>query len=454
MTGAASLRLRLFCVILTPLILMALILGYWRFTVAEQTAEQLFDRSLLAAGIAISKDLAFSGGDALASTTRDLIAGTAGGEVFYHATGPGGIYVTGYAYPPTAPGATLPTLGTPEFFEATYRGEAVRVSRVGEQVTIDGLSGVSAVTVWQRTSDRRAFANELALRALILMGGLLVTLALVVWYGVSLGLRPLTNLQDAIAARSPDDLGRIQRAVPEEVRGIVETLNRLFAQVETSIEAHKVFISDAAHQLRNPAAAVQSMAAAVRDAKTPEDQAERLAQLQNAARRSARISDQLLSLDRLQSHQGKVNADTFDLGAALEELCSEVAAKALLSDLDFEFERPKTPIIIEGDKLLIEEATSNLIDNAMKHGGSKLSFVKVTLERTEDAASITVSDDGVGLSPEDSESAFRRFSQVRPSDGSGLGLAIVTSVAEKHGGSVAINPQKDGASITMTLSVT
>ena len=89
------------------------------------------------------------------------------------------------------------------------------------------------------------------------MGILLATLAIVVWFGVARGLRPLLDLQGAIDLRSPDDLSEIKRPVPVEVQGVVKTLNRLFGQVENSINAYQVFISEAAHQLRNPAAAVQ-----------------------------------------------------------------------------------------------------------------------------------------------------------------------------------------------------
>ncbi|MEM6275731.1 MAG: sensor histidine kinase [Pseudomonadota bacterium] len=441
---AASLRTRLFLVILAPLLLMALILGLWRVNAAQATAEELFDRSLRAAALAISKDVTISGGDALLPTTRDFIEGVAGGEVFYHATGPGGIYVTGYAYPPVAQGDA-------PLFEASYRGEAVRVTRLTETVTIDGLTGPSTVTVWQRLSDRQAFARELATRSAILIGALMGTLAIVVWFGVGLGLRPLVALEEAIAARSPNDLARIKRAVPAEVQGITGTLNRLFGQVEESMEAHKTFISDAAHQLRNPAAAVQSMAAAARDAPDETARQERLAGLEAAARRSARVANQLLSLDRLQ--HGVAASESFDLASTLAELCTDIATDVLARGIEFSYDGPETPTQIKGDRLLIEEAVRNLIDNALKHA-TGLTRLEVQLILENKDARITVKDDGRGLSPTDADAAFRRFSQVRPSDGSGLGLAIVSSVASKHNGSVGIDAVEEGASVSLRLPVT
>ncbi|MFC6643067.1 sensor histidine kinase N-terminal domain-containing protein [Sulfitobacter profundi] len=77
-----SLRSRLFMLILPPLLLLSIVLGFWRFEVAQRTSETLFDRSLLAAALAISRDVAISGGDALSPSTRDFVSDAGGGELF------------------------------------------------------------------------------------------------------------------------------------------------------------------------------------------------------------------------------------------------------------------------------------------------------------------------------------------------------------------------------------
>jgi two-component system sensor histidine kinase TctE len=448
---SASLRTRLFALILTPLVLVAMLLGFWRFSVARQTSEELFDRTLLSAALAISRDVAVSDGDALSPSTRDLISDVSGGEVFYHATGPGGIYITGYAYAPAFIGNGTKDRYAPHFFVATYRGDEVRVLNITERVTIDNLTADSTVTVWQRLADREIFANQLAVRAAAVMGALLVTLALVVWFGVGRGLRPLLDLQDAISIRSANDLSQIRRPVPVEVQGIVQTLNRLFGQVETSIKAHQVFISDAAHQLRNPAAAVQSMAEAVKEASTKQDRDLRIAELVSAARMSARVADQLLSLDRLQQPVDQTSPEEFDLSELVQEICSDMGPFVLSQGIDFELDLPDYAVTVCGDRLFVSEAIKNLIDNSLKHGGERLSAINVRCSSDDMAAHVTVADDGKGLSPEQRDTAFSRFSQVEPSDGSGLGLAIAVSVAERHNGSLAIDRVDAGASLTLTL---
>ncbi|WP_368040229.1 sensor histidine kinase [Ruegeria atlantica] len=446
-----SLRLRLFILILTPLVLLAVLLGIWRFWVAQKTAQELFDDSLLSAGLAISRDVAISGGDALSPTTRSMIRDASGGEIFYHVTGPGGIYVTGYAYPPAATNPSAQEVYKPQFFEALYRQEPVRVLKMTERVTIENLIGDATVTVWQRMADRNAFANELSIRAGILMGILLGTLAIVVWFGVARGLRPLLDLQDAIDLRSPDDLSEIKRPVPVEVQGVVRTLNRLFGQVENSINAHQVFISEAAHQLRNPAAAVQSMAEALRDANTDEDRDKRIIELVAAAKNSATVAEQLLSLERLRQPTHQDQMDEIDIRSVVEEACAEMGVHILAKGIEFDVTMPEVAVTVSGDRVFLAEALKNLLDNAVKHGGANLSRISVVLRCDGRHVRLTVTDDGAGLSPDQSEAAFSRFSQLEYSEGSGLGLSIVSEVAKRHGGLVAINQVERGASITLEL---
>lgn len=450
MTWVFSLRQRLFVLILVPLMLMGLVLGYWRVSVAQDTAEDFFDRSLLSAALAISRDVAISGGDALLPSTSEMIHDAAGGEVFYHATGPGGIYVTGYAYPPTG-GVPDMVLDTPHYFKAEYRGEAVRVLKIVERVTSDGVSGNATVTVWQRLSERRRFATQLAFRAAGLIGGLLLTLALVVWFGVARGLRPLLDLQQAIEIRSPDDLSQIRRPIPSEAQGIVGTLNRLFAKVQDSMTAQQVFISNAAHQLRNPAASVQSMAESLREAQNPADQHQRIEDLVVAARASTRVTEQLLSMDRLRQPMPDSRRTQFGLTDLLRSICADLGPEVLSRDIDFELVSPDHPVEMTGDQVFIAEAIKNMIDNALKHGGPKLSSIVVRLREDGNKALITVYDDGKGLSPEESDLALGRFSQVEPSQGSGLGLSIVSAVAERHGGKLVIDPVEKGASLTLSI---
>jgi len=98
-----SLRTRLIVIILTPLLIISVGAAAWQFRNTTIRAEDIFDRGLLSAALAISRDVALSGGDALAPETRRLIRDTSGGEGFYHIFAPDGVFVTGYATPPPPP---------------------------------------------------------------------------------------------------------------------------------------------------------------------------------------------------------------------------------------------------------------------------------------------------------------------------------------------------------------
>jgi two-component system sensor histidine kinase TctE len=449
-----SLRMRLALIILIPLILISALGGYWRYSEARQTAEELFDRTLLTSTMAIARDVAFSDGDALSATTRDMIRDASGGPIFYHVNGPDGVYVTGYATPPVAPSSMAQVTGEPVFFQSLYRGEEVRVVRLREAGEVEGVTGFSVVTVWQSFDGRHQFARDLAVRAAMLMATLILTVAAVVWLGINFGLRPLTDLQRAISRRSSDDLGQIKRPLPREVSGLVATINTLFKQVEESMKSKDDFISDAAHQLRNPIAGVLSMAEAVSSAKTTEDVAERTDELVNAARHASRLANQMLSYERARSGAAPRSNSAFDLCETAKEVAGRNSDRISGRGIELSLSLTASPVMLSGERVLISEAIENLIDNALRHGGPKVSRISIKVAQEKNSAVISVADDGRGIKREDRARAFERFSQLEPRDGSGLGLAIVSTITRNHGGSVVIEDAGDGALITMRIPLT
>ena len=448
MNSTPSLRLRLLVLILTPLAAVAVVLGVWRYTVAQETAEAIFDRSLLATAFAISRDVMVSDGDALSLATRDLMNDASGGEVFYHVTSPGGVYVTGYAYPPQIRNET----GTDDsvvYGEAVYRDEPVRVVRLTERVSVGNLTGDFRVTVWQRVSERHEFARAQAVRSLRTMASLLIVLAVLVWFGVAWGLRPLADLEAAVEARSPADMSPIRRAVPPEVRGLTDTLNQLFTRVDQALSAHQVFISDAAHQLRNPAGAVLLLAETAQDARTDKERSERVDDLVDAARHSARLTEQLLSLERLRYDRDATTLPAIDVCDLLEEVCAAQVGALITQGIEFELDIQDRPLFLRVDPLHLSEAVKNLIDNAHRHGGEGLSRIQVMARRDQADVLISVQDDGIGLDPAHSELVFKRFGQLGASSGSGLGLSIVAEVARHYGGSAEVQTSDTGARLAL-----
>lgn len=453
MTTSLSLRARLTVIILAPLLVISLAVAIWASRDAQLRAADRFDRSLLVTALGISRDTAFSGGNALSRETRDLLRDTSGGPAFYHVYAPDGVFVTGYATPPVPPSDLAEAApGAPYmFFDAEYRGEQVRAVRFSDRMTIDDLTGEFTFTVWQELSLRDGFVQSLSERTYGVMATLVLAVALIVWFGVRLGMGPLLDLEDAIARRSAEDLTPIRRPIPMEVRGIAGRLNALFAEMSEKIRAKDAFISDAAHQLRNPVAGVVALADAVAAAKTLEESGSRSQDLREAARHAAKLTEDLLAFERAKSAAPGADLPSLDLGPSLQAVLARMAPDAAAHGVSLTSEGLEPGASVRIDPTLFEQAVTNLVTNAMVHGGAGLTRIDLRLERLEREAKLTVADDGQGIAPADFETALSRFAQVSPSSGSGLGLPIAKTVVEKAGGRLDLAEGEPGLIVSITL---
>ncbi len=451
-----SLRARLIVIILTPLLVIAAIAAAWEFRNTTLRAAEIFDRGLLSAALAISRDVAISDGDALSSATRRLVSDTSGGELFYHVYAPDGVFVTGYATPPRPP-TERPTDATePLYYNATYQGRDVRVLRFQDATTIDGVSGLFTISVWQDMQVRASFVRDVVARTIAVLSLLLISVALIVWFGVRLGLRPLLDLEEAIARRTPSDLDPIQRNVPEEARGIVATLNALLDRVARRISSKDEFISNAAHQLRNPIAGVLALAEAVENAPSPEAAKSRSAELVSAARDATHLTNQLLSFERAKGSDVTRNGQTLELGQLCETVIERFQSQSssTANGIDVTLRPLPEEVHIWGDEVMLQEALLNLLTNAVTHGGPGLSKIEFDIEANASSAKIRVRDDGVGIAPEDRVLAVGRFSQAKSGPGTGLGLPIASRVMENHGGHLSVAASDAGAVIEIELPIT
>ena len=450
MTRAVSLRARLILVILPPILSVAVLAGLWQLNNARQTAEQVFNKSLLAAALAVANDVAISGGDALSVRTRDILASTSGGVVFYHVYAPDGVIVAGYATPPVGIDRDGGQVTDATYFTARYLGRDVTGVRLRTQTEIDGLQGLYTTTVWQDGVARDGFVRDLVIQSLAVLVTILAALGVIVWFGVRLGLRPLLDLEQAIAQRSGEELGPIRRAVPTEVSGIVGTLNRLFGQVSQSMQAQSDFVANAAHQLRNPIAGVLSLAEAVNSAKTPEQVRERSEDLLEAARSTADLTQKLLVLERAQSMSQSIAFEDIDLTVSIREWIGgdhRFGKSGVILTLSL----PQEPVMIRADATMLREAFVNLTDNAFAHGGAALSEVAVQLDAQGGHANIRFRDNGKGIPDADIERALKRFVQLGETGTTGLGLSIISTIIEGHDGRFSVARGQRGFSATIRL---
>jgi two-component system sensor histidine kinase TctE len=446
-----SLRARLIIIILTPLLVLSLIAAAWQFRTTTTRAENIFDRGLLSAALAISRDVAVSDGDALSPSTRRLVNDTSGGILFYHVFAPDGVFVTGYSTPPALPKNAPNTLVDPFFYDGRYQGKEVRVLRFQDVTVVSGVSGVFNITVWQNAEVRSSFVHDVLSRSFAIIALLVMSVAVVVWFGVRLGLRPLLDLEHAIAKRTPSELEPIRRSVPVETQGLVTTLNLLLDRVSRRISSKDEFISNAAHQLRNPVAGVLALAEAVQSAPNAKAARARSAELVQAAREASDLTNKLLSFERASGTDILTSGYPINFKTLIQSVSDTFSTQHPNKNIALSHVLPSADVTIHGDDTMLREALLNVLTNAIIHGGPKLSKIELRLSLDGQIAVLTVTDDGMGIPPDRHVEAISRFSQAGGGPGSGLGLPIAAKVMQNHGGMLEILDCTSGASIRLSL---
>lgn len=200
------------------------------------------------------------------------------------------------------------------------------------------------------------------------------------------------------------------------------------------------FVADASHELKTPVAAIRAAAETIQTAAEDGDMAavsHFSRQVEASAYRLGRIVSDLLDLSRLEARD--LDVGPTDLAAlALEEVAAaELDHVTVTVDLD--------PVVIQGSPPDVALALRNLLSNAARHtdaGGT----VHVAVKTEGDEAVVSVTDSGSGIPARDLPRIFERFYRVdtarsRHTGATGLGLAIVRHVAERHGGSVAVQSE-------------
>jgi heavy metal sensor kinase len=255
-----------------------------------------------------------------------------------------------------------------------------------------------------------------------------------------------TQLDQRIEVTNTDDeLGRLAR-----------TLNGMIARLERSFEEIRRFTADAAHELRTPIAVLRNEAeVALRFPREPEqyraileDQLEELEGL-------SRLVERLLFLCRGDAGLVPIARERVDLREVVEHVAEHMRVVAVEKGVALRADRV-SPCVIQGDEDQLRRLLSNLIDNAIKVTPAQ-GTVTIETTRGDAEARIVVTDSGIGIPPEHLPHVFQRFYRVDPArgpdmGGTGLGLAIARSIAEAHGGSIAIE-SAEGAGTRVILTV-
>lgn len=315
-------------------------------------------------------------------------------------------------------------------------------------------AGDHVLQVAQPISHRREMAAKIALNAAAPTAAMLPIGALIMWFGIGYGLRPLRVITRELKARDPRSLAPIALASPPaEVAPLVSELNALLSRLDHALEAERQFIADASHELRTPATALGLQVDLLESARTSAEREEAMRDVRRGVDRINRLIEQVLTLARLDP-DNPPQCESIDLGLCLDDVQNEFSPIAAAKGVAFRAASPETALI-RGEMSSLQALLRNLIGNAIRYTPEGAT-VTVTLDRTADTAAVRIVDSGPGIPEPLRSHVFARF--VRANDGAaeggtGLGLAIAQRAAKRLGAVFELRDRPNGEGLIAIVEI-
>ncbi|TXK18431.1 HAMP domain-containing sensor histidine kinase [Homoserinibacter sp. GY 40078] len=333
----------------------------------------------------------------------------------------------------------------------------------GVPYTVVGQAVETSGGTWTLWAARSEEATRLALEGLehaLYIGGavLLGVLGLVSWLLTRAALVPVERMRRAAAQLSVEGDGELPVGpARDELAELAVTLNGFIARTREATARERRMVSDAAHELRTPVAAIRTRLELAHDGGgDAETLRAEIAEAQRAAVRLGDLATNLLALTRLEQHDEERTASSDEIAAEIAEAADR--ARTLAPDADIWFTVDlRAEDAVRSDRASLGRALDNLLANALTATDRRGSVV-VDARREGEVIVISVQDDGPGMPEDFLARAFERFS--RPDDarsrlagGAGLGLALVRAVAEAAGGSATARNTGPGLRVELRMPV-
>jgi signal transduction histidine kinase len=359
-------------------------------------------------------------------------------------------------------------LGSGPLLRAREIAAALRQDRFFDRSSVRGLDeparllgvpvergGRQMVLVVGATRENRAEALRSLRTELLIVGPVALVLATLLGYLLAgAGLRAVDAMRRRAAGISAE---RAHERLPvartgDELQRLGETLNAMLDRLEHALERERGFVAEAGHELRTPLALLRAeLDYALHYAETEEE-------LRIAVREASQETDRLVQLAGgllllASSDQGRLplRPERFAVSAAMESVRQRFAWRAEAERRVLVLDADEDPII-EADRLRLEQALGNLLENALRHGEGTVTLSTVI---ADGAVELHVRDQGSGFPSDFLSCAFERFTRAeesRSGHGAGLGLAIVQTIARAHHGyATAANHPEGGADVAVRL---
>jgi len=335
-------------------------------------------------------------------------------------------------------------LAEPSFFE---RGAVPGIEGTARLLAapVDTPEGELVAVVGSSLGDRDEALASLA--TLLAIGGpaALLLASLAGYWTAATALRPVERMRRRAASISASDPGeRLPVPAPaDEISRLGDTLNQMLARLEASFERERRFVDDASHELRTPLALHKTeLELALRYATDESQLRASIGSSVEEIDRLIQLAEGLLVVARSHDDGLPVTIERVNVAELFAGAADRFSGRAEAADRTISVD--DSDLAVEGDRLRLEQALTNLVDNSLRHGdGTVQLWARAAAGRVE----LHVSDQGAGFAAGFLDRAFERFSradEARARGGNGLGLAIVETIALAHGGSAGATNGPDG----------
>jgi two-component system OmpR family sensor kinase len=355
---------------------------------------------------------------------------------------------------------SLPTLVSANTLAAARHGEVLTTISLGPgehnrwRVLAAPDGEHVLVVAWPLRQTEETLSH--VFRGLIVAGPVGLLLATLGGYLLAAAaLRPVESMRRRASAISATTPGARLPVPPsrDEIRDLALTLNEMLARLEAALEHERRFVADASHELRTPLSLLKAeLELALRRPRSADELRAAVGSAAEETDRLALLAEDLLLIARSDQDELGLRIEQVDLGELARTTADRFAERASSAHRSLAVEvAPGTDV--QADRLRLEQALRNLVDNALGHGAGT---VTIAARRNEDVTELHVLDEGPGFPADVASRAFERFSRgedARARGGSGLGLAIVEAVAHAHGGTVGItrNGTRAGTDVWISL---
>lgn len=320
-------------------------------------------------------------------------------------------------------------------------------------VTVSLPSERNILVKMAETRNKKNALTKQALWISIAVSLLIAALSAVfTWHGISSGIDSMERAVRAVGeqhSQAPLQLIPIGDNIPREVTPLILEINRLIEDLTAAHHLNQRFISDAAHQLRTPLATLRVQLELARRERNPQRHSKALDDAVDGLTRMSRMVHQLLTLTT--AEYAEVQAvEAVDLDQIARQEIERHIDGATVRGIDLGYAGATQPVMVAGRIELLREAVSNLIDNALKYGGTNR---QVTVGVIGDPPEVFVEDRGPGIPPDELPKVRDRFYRIPGTfgDGCGLGLSIVEEIARHSGAALMLEPGPDGTGLRARL---